>query len=267
MGDGDTLQAPGHDHRPLQHVAQLADVPGPRILEQTLKHVVVEVRRRVDEIRPQLLDQPRDELEQILARPRPQRRQVDRHHAQPIVQILTELPVRHFTHEIFAGGGDEPHVGRYLARATQAAEALALEDAQQLWLKQRIQVANLVEEQRSALSDVEQPRAERFTAVGLGELLTEKFRVECAAGERRTVDLDEWPLATGTRAVDRFGDVALPRSALARDEHGRPLAPREQLDLRRELTHRCRCAEQRRRRQAAAPVREVAVHLAQLRLF
>ena len=116
VGDGDTLQATSHDHRPLEHVAQLADIPRPRILEQTLKNVVIELGRRIEEIRPQLLHQTRNQLEEVLARARAKGRQVDRHHAQPIVQVLPEPAVRYLTHEVLARCGDKSYVGRHLAR-------------------------------------------------------------------------------------------------------------------------------------------------------
>ena len=52
---------------------------------------------------------------------------MERHDAQPVIEILAEAALRHLRGEIAHGGRDEPNVHRYLARATGAAHAPRLE--------------------------------------------------------------------------------------------------------------------------------------------
>src|SRR6185312_4053777 len=152
-----------------------------------------------------------------------------RHHAQPVVEIFAELPVRHLAHEILPRRGNEPHVGRDLARATQPTKALSLEHSEQLWLELRIQIANLVEKDTPTLGDVEEAWPKCVGAVRGSQLLPEELRVERRSRQRGAVDLHQWPLSSHTGPMDRFGDVAFPRSALAGDEHRRAIAAREEL--------------------------------------
>ena len=257
-----------HDHRPLQHIAHLANVSRPRVLEQALQRIVLELCRRVGEVGAQLLDEVSDELEQIFAPPRSQRGQNHRHDAQAVIQILAEIPGGDFADEVLPRRRNQSHVGGDLARAAQTSEALSFQHAQQLRLKEGIEVSDLVEEEAAAARDVEESRLHRLgRAARRRQLLAKELRVERAPREGGAIDLHHRPLAARARAVDALGDVALSRSALAGDQHRRPLAACEQLDLLGELAHRRRGPEQRRRRQPATPVGEIAVHLPKARLL
>src|SRR5205807_139259 len=96
-----------------------------------------------------------------------------------------------------------------------------LKEAQELRLKSERQVANLVEEERAALSRayesfVIRVRArERALAVAEQEALDE-FRRRGGAVER-----DEGGLRAATQTMDCARDQLLARARLARDEHGR----------------------------------------------
>src|SRR5690348_2210738 len=135
MREADPVDAARDDHRSLQHIPQLTDVPRPRILEQTFEYLVIEVRRSLGETWPQLLDESSDQFEKVFTRPRAQRRQVDRHHTQPIIQILAKASVRHLADEVLPRRRDEPHIRIHLARAAEPAEALSFEHAEELRLE------------------------------------------------------------------------------------------------------------------------------------
>ena len=89
-----------------------------------------------------------------------------------------------------------------------AADALVdalLQHAQQLHLHRQAHVADLVEEQRAALGDLEASLAGGDRAGERALLVTEQFALEQLRGNRAAVDGDERTLAARTRRVDRAG--------------------------------------------------------------
>ena len=90
-----------------------------------------------------MADQPRD-----VVRPLAQRRQHEREHVQPVVEVLAEAAVGHHPGQVAVGGRDHPHVDLDRLRAAEALELLLLQDAEQLGLQLRGDVADLVEEER-----------------------------------------------------------------------------------------------------------------------
>ena len=99
-------------------------------------------------------------------------------------------------------GGDDAHVA--LARGV-AADALVdalLQDAQQLHLHGQAHVADLVEEQRAALGDLEAALARGDGAGERALLVSEQFALEQLGGDGAAVDGDEGTLAARARGVD-----------------------------------------------------------------
>src|SRR6266566_6561270 len=78
------------NQRPLHRVAQLAYVPRPGVGQELLARLARDSRRRPpsdrwSQLAEEILEQRQDVVPAL-----PQRRQVDREHVQPIVQILAE---------------------------------------------------------------------------------------------------------------------------------------------------------------------------------
>ena len=71
------------------------------------------------------------------------------------IQVLAELARLHHRREVSVRGGQQPHVDLQRPRASQAFELVLLEDAQDLGLRARAHVADLVQEQRAALGELE----------------------------------------------------------------------------------------------------------------
>ena len=121
-----------------------------------------------------------------------QRRQVDAHDVQPEVQVFAELAVGDGAIQIAVGGGE--HARRRLARRAcrRAARELAvLQHLQQLGLQRRRQIANLVEEERPLIGELE---FARLVLDGAGEgaaLEAEQLGFEQLRRQRRAVHLDE----------------------------------------------------------------------------
>ena len=99
-------------------------------------------------------------------------------------------------------GGDDAHVA--LARDV-AADALVdsfLQDAQQLHLHRQAHVADLVEEQRAALGDLEAALAGGDRAGERALLVAEQFGLEQLGGNGAAVDGDERTLAARAERMD-----------------------------------------------------------------
>src|SRR5712691_4955112 len=133
-------------HRPLDAVLQLADVPGPVVAHE---HVdggrgdaadVLPVGGRV------LLDEMVGE-EKDVGPPLAQRRQEDAEHVEPVVQVLPEGALLHRGFQVLVGSGDQPDVDLDRLHAAQPLELALLQHAQQLDLGREADLADFVEEE------------------------------------------------------------------------------------------------------------------------
>ena len=107
--------------------------------------------------RAELAQEVRDEVADVLAA-LAQRRHSDLDHAQPVVEVGAEASGGDLGREVAIGGRDHAHVdGAGLVRADPLDDAV-LEHAQQLGLERQRGVADLVEEQRAAVRELELAR-------------------------------------------------------------------------------------------------------------
>ena len=81
--------------------------------------------------------------------------QVDRHHVEPVVEVLAEAPGLDLGFEVAVGGGDDAHVDLDGAGAADALQLAFLQHAQQLGLEGGGDLADLVEEQGAAVGLLE----------------------------------------------------------------------------------------------------------------
>ena len=98
------------------------------------------------------------------AAPLAQRRHVDRHFADAEVQILAELLLGDQLLQVLVGRAHDAHVDRNLLPAADALDHAVLQEAQQLGLQRQRHVADLVEEQRAAVGDLDLADASASTA-------------------------------------------------------------------------------------------------------
>ena len=85
-----------------------------------------------------------------------QRRHMDLHHGEPVVQILAETFFGDFRAQVAIGGGDHPHVHFARRERSHPQHFLVLQHAQKLGLGGQRHVADLVQEQRAAVGMLEQ---------------------------------------------------------------------------------------------------------------
>ena len=103
-------------------------------------------------LRQEVLGEQRDVLAALA-----ERRQRDRDDVDAVEQILAEPPFGDRFRQILVGRGDHADVGLQLLEPADAAEPPLLQHAQQLHLHDGAHLADLVEEDRALLGDLEQP--------------------------------------------------------------------------------------------------------------
>ncbi len=162
------------------------------------------------ELRDEVVGQQRD----VLA-PLAQRRDVDRHDVQPVEEVLAERPGAHLGQQVAVGRRDQADVDLDGLDAAHALELRLLQDAQQLHLHLDRDLADLVEEQRAAVRQLEAPR---LGADGAGEgalVVAEQLRLHERLGDGGAVDLDERPRVPRGVLVQRARDQLLAGPRLA----------------------------------------------------
>ncbi len=105
----DDLAAGGRDREPAAHVDELAHVAGPVVTLQRFDGIRAQRLRRDAELVGRLLEVEPRQLADVLA-PLPQRRHLDAHDVQPVVEILAEPPRRGALPEVLVRRRDDAHV-------------------------------------------------------------------------------------------------------------------------------------------------------------
>ena len=175
-----------------------------------------------------------------------QRRQVQVHDVEAVVEVLAEAAGLHLDLEVAVGGGEDADVDRLGAGVADAHHHLLLQRAQDLDLQRQRHLADLVEEQGAAVGRLE---AARLVADGAGEgaaHVAEQLRLEQVLGDGAAVDGDERALGARRAAVELARDQLLAGAGLAGDEH-RDVGGRDLLDLAEDLLHARRTSRGSRR--------------------
>src|SRR5215472_9769745 len=102
-------------------------------------------------------DEVADQQRNILS-PLPQRRQLERQDGEPVVQVLAEGVRPDERGEVLVGGGDDADVDLEGVRPPHAFEFPFLDDPEQLGLKRRGGLGNLIQEEGPAMCFFKQPR-------------------------------------------------------------------------------------------------------------
>ena len=145
-----------------------------------------------------------DEERNVLA-PVPQCRASDQKDVEPVVEVLTEGARLHRGGEIPMSRRDDPDADADRLRAAHPNELPFLQHPQQLDLKLERQIADLIEEERPALGQLEPPN---FPNVRAGEhpaFVTEQLALDQATGDRAAIERDQRLVGSGALPVNRLG--------------------------------------------------------------
>src|SRR5207244_10160029 len=115
-------------------------------------------------------------------------------------------------------------------RAAQALELLLLQDAQQLGLQLRRDVADFIKEQRALVGQLETADLLRDGAGEGALLVAEQLALQEPGGNGRAVEFDKCPLPAGAQVVKGTSNEFLARARLAENEDG-GVGGRDGLDL------------------------------------
>src|SRR5690606_30944420 len=132
----------------LDEVLQFAHVARPVAFEQRFQRGRCKALRRA-RCRVDAIEEMRGQQRNVLA-PLAQRRQAQVDHVETIEKILAELAAFHALAQVLVGGGDDADVDMPVAGAAHGAHRAFLQHAQQLHLRARRHVTDLVQEQRAA---------------------------------------------------------------------------------------------------------------------
>jgi len=143
-----------HQERPLEAVLQLAHVARPVVRHQHVDRGGGDAAHVLAVSRRELLDEVVGQQRNVGA-PLAQRGHEDLEHVQPVIEVLAEAARLHGQLEVLVGGGDHPHVDLHGLDSAQSLELALLQHAQQLDLGRRRQLADLVQEQRAAVGQLE----------------------------------------------------------------------------------------------------------------
>ena len=106
-------------------------------------------------------------------------------------------------------------------RTADALELLLLERAKDLGLEREWQIADLVEEQRAAMGQLESSWLALRGARERALFVAEQLAFEQRLGDRRAIDRDERSVGARAQRVQRSGEEFFPSSALTLEEDGR----------------------------------------------
>ena len=164
---------------------------------------------------------------------------------QPEEEVFAELPVGDGLLEVAVGRGDDPHVDANVVLAAEPRELAVLQHLQQLGLQREAHVADLVEEHRAVVGELELAGLVLDRAGERAALEAEQLRFEQLGRQRGAVHLDERLVAAERGGAERPRDKLLAGAAFAANQH-RDIGVGDALDQIADLGHPLAVAEQHR---------------------
>ncbi len=211
------------DHA-LDDVGELPHVAWPRVCGQTRLGVRGEALDGKTVVSADLFEEPLAQ-ERDVGAPRAQRRQGQRQDRETVVEVRPEPSLLDRLGKVGVRRADDPRVGRLVAGASQPPDHALLQHLEELGLERLRQEADLVQEDRAAVSRLEQPRLGLAGVREGAALEAEKLRLDEGLGDGRAVDVDERAACPRPHPVQDAGDETLAAPRLAQEEHGRQAVP------------------------------------------
>jgi len=210
----------GQDCHALNHVAQLANVPGPSIALQQGPNLAfnpfgfeivpeTEILQKVFRKRPDILN--------AFA----QRRHANRHDAESIIEVLPEFFLFDQNPQVSIGCGYHPHSDSKGLASANALEFPFLQDPQQFGLRCFVQVPHFIQKDRTAICQFKLASPARRGSRERSFFVSEELAFQQVDGNRGTVDLDEGAGSEWTRAMQMRGYQLFARSGFAHQQHTR----------------------------------------------
>ena len=171
-----------------------------------------------------------------------QRRQVQVHDVDPVIEVLAEPSRLQLLVEVLVGRGHHADVDRLGLGLAHLRHRMVLQRAQQLHLQRCGHLADLVEKERSASRCLEAAGPGGDCAGEGAPGVAEQLALEEILGDGAAVDGHEGPRLARAPVMDLAGDQFLSRTGLARHQHG-DVGARHLLDLAEDVAHGIGAAE------------------------
>ena len=194
--------------------------------------------------------------------PLPKRRDPDRHHREPVVQVLAEAALRDGAAEVLVRRRDHADVHLDRRRLAHPADLALLQRAQELRLEAGRGLADLVDEEGAAVRLLEHAAPGPDRAGEGAPRVAEELGLEERLGDRGAVHGHERLVPAAARDVDRPRDELLAGAGLPGDEHGR-VGGRDAHDAVEHLAHRRGAADDVLEAVALAELAGEEAHLAE----
>ena len=166
-----------------------------------------------------------DQFRNVFA-PLAQRRQVNRHHVQSIVQVFAKFVFVDQFLQIAIAGGDHAHIDANRLRIADALELALLQHAQQLHLQLRRGGIDFVQKNRAGVRRFESARAIGDRAGERAAHVAEQFAFQQTFAQRAAIHAHKRARAARAKLMHRLGDQFLARAGFAQQQHrGVRLAP------------------------------------------
>src|SRR5208283_3108109 len=192
----------------LNNVFELANVARPGVALQQFERLGLDAFHGLLEdggiMAQEVMRDDGDILEALL-----ERRRLDAHDVDAVVEVLAELAFGHELGEILVSGEDEPRAQGNELAGTEAAELHLLQHAKKLDLGKEAEVANFVEKKRAAAGLLEVAFA-RADSAGEGAFFVAKeFGLDQGLRDRAAGDGDEGLVGAAAEVVDGAGNQFL----------------------------------------------------------
>src|SRR5512135_1756886 len=202
----------------LHQVAKLTDVPPPLVSGHHRQCVNREEHLTLP-VLPAIVGQEVLREERNIVAALPQRRHMDPDHVETIKEVLAEPPPCHLALEIARRCGHQAHVDLPCFRIAEATDLPILEKTEQLRLKRKGELPDLVEEERAAAGLLDQARPVGFRLGEGSPAVTEELALEERIRDRAAVDGDERVPFPAPPEVKKTRHQLLPGAALPGDQH------------------------------------------------
>ena len=219
----------GQERDPLHHIRELAHIARPGIGAQSRARIGVQLLRG----QPVLAAGPLEEglrQHQDVAAALPERRQRERQHREPMIEVLAEAPLAGGRLQVEIAGGDDAHVHRLAPGGAEPAHDALLDGGQELGLGGFVQEPDLVEEEGAAAGGLEEPGLGPPRVRERARLEAEELGFHQMLGQGGAVDGLECARRAGPGAVNGPREQALAGARLAYEKEGGQ-APRAGLHL------------------------------------
>src|SRR5262249_44094392 len=206
-------------HHAVNEITELADVARPGIGCQSAAHLRGNRRDVLAVPLAKLFPEVIGE-EWYVGAPIAERRQLDRYHLQPEVEVLPEGSRLDGRVQITMRGGNDANVDADGLVAADAVDLPVFDDAQQFGLQRERHVADFVQEQGAAVGELKLAFAEPVAPSKGARFVTKQFILEQILVQRRAIQRNERLILARAVVVQRPGDKLFAGAGFTLNEYG-----------------------------------------------